>query len=473
MRKRCAICNATETDIVVVGLDCRPVVRRLLVTEDALNPESHPPTKTRVKGVSKSELCKHSPNHVIADTISSSTHKYSSVYWIACEDNLAEPIPTQTLHHRHIAAAVSELIPSCFLPDEAQHLMLVVGSAFLRTDREYVHAHQSLVTASILAASAQGKVYFQTGIWARKQLSRVPALIERRSILVLAWRQYDEKTAINVQSIYERVKQHEPSSLRVFPSATELEHVLGKTDDIRALGEIAESAHPSWSFRPITCDSATQCRLSEVGVLKRSHSCGSEHVILHPKAIDVAKHLRCQSSGRRISSRRAAQTTERWFHQEFVEGLRKIGEFRVFIVTVQDTTARRGRRGRVLQVVHTIELPDRELVVTVLGSGGSWPDELGTSGKIDLDELREFALYVFEALRSRSNWSTSFESLEVGARVDVGVALLDSVPKYFVNEVTRIYEADFFAEWLAQPGTQTCRAVSTAFAEVFLETQDS
>lgn len=225
--------------------------------------------------------------------------------------------------------------------------------------------------------------------------------------------------------------------------------------------------------RPITCDSATQCRLSEVGVLKRSHSCGSEHVILHPKAIDVAKHLRCQSSGRRISSRRAAQTTERWFHQEFVEGLRKLGEFRVFIVTVQDTTARRGRRGRVLQVVHTIELPDRELVVTVLGPGGSWPDELGTSEKIDLDELRAFALYVCEALRTRSNWSTSFESLEVGARVDVGVALLDSVPKYFVNEVTRIYEADFFAEWLAQPGTQTSRAVSTAFAEVFLETQDS
>lgn len=116
MRKRCAICNVTDTGIVEVGLDCRPVVRRLLVTEDALISESHPPTKTRVKGVSKSELCKHSPNHVIADTISSSTHKYSSVYWIACEDKLAESISTQTLHHSHTTAAVSKLSQAASYP---------------------------------------------------------------------------------------------------------------------------------------------------------------------------------------------------------------------------------------------------------------------------------------------------------------------------------------------------------------------
>lgn len=149
--------------------------------------------------------------------------------------------------------------------------------------------------------------------------------------------------------------------------------------------------------------------------------------------------------------------------------MRKIGEFRIFIVTVKDIEARRGRRGRVIEVVHTIELPDRELVVTILGSRRSWPDDVGTNVKIDLDELQEFALYVFEALRSRPDWSTSFESLEIGARVDVGAAILDGVPNCFVNEVTRIYVSDCFAEWLAQRGTQTCRAVSTAFAEVFLQ----
>ncbi|KAI7722753.1 hypothetical protein KC353_g225 [Hortaea werneckii] len=471
MRQKCADCNAADAGVTKIELDCRPVVRRLLVTGDALNLESHPPTKARVKGVSRTPHYKPLPNNIISDAVSSSAHKYYSVYWIGCDDKLDEPISTQTLHHRHTAAANSRLIPNCFLPDEAQHLMHRAGPAFLFMDREHVHAHQSLVTASVLAASFPCKVHFQNDIWMRKQLSRVPALIEPASILMLAWRQYDEKTAINVQSIYERTKQYEPSLLRVFPSAAELEHVLGKVDDIRALDEIAKSTHPGWSFRPITCDSATTCRLSEVGVLKRSHSCGSEHVILKPKAIDIARHLRCQSSARRISSRRAAQTTERWFHQEFVDGLRKIGEFRVFIVTVQDTTARRGRRGRIIQVVHTIELLDRELVVTVLGSGGGWSDELNTSEKIDLDELGAFALYVFEALRSRPDWSTGFESLEIGARVDVGVTVLDGGPKYFVNEVTRIYEADFFAEWLAQPGTQTCREVSKAFAEVFVDTK--
>lgn len=145
----------------------------------------------------------------------------------------------------------------------------------------------------------------------------------------------------------------------------------------------------------------------------------------------------------------------------------------MFIVTVKDTTAKRGRRGRVIEVIHTIELPDREFAVAVLGSGGSWPDDLGTSVKIGLDALGGSALYIFEALRSRPDWSNGFESLEIEARVDVGVAVLDAVAKCFVNEVTRIYEADSLAEWLAQPVTLTCRAVSTAFAEVFLERQDS
>ena len=89
-------------------------------------------------------------------------------------------------------------------------------------------------------------------------------------------------------------------------------------------------------------------------------------------------------------------------------------------------------------------------------------------GEIDFQELERFAPYVFEALRSRPGWSTNFESLEIGARVNVGIAMFGNSYRYFVNEVTRIYEADFFAEWLVQPGTHLCRAVSAAFAEIFV-----
>jgi hypothetical protein len=150
-----------------------------------------------------------------------------------------------------------------------------------------------------------------------------------------------------------------------------------------------------------------------------------------------------------------------------VQDLRRIGEFRVFIVTVSDTLATRGRRGVVVEVVHTLELEDRELVVTVLPSSPAWPGGDTTYNKVDVYELKRFALHVFHALRDRPDWDTNFESLEIGARLDIGVSMTGGACRYFVNEITRLYEADFFAEWLSQPGTHICRAVAAALEEVF------
>jgi hypothetical protein len=83
-------------------------------------------------------------------------------------------------------------------------------------------------------------------------------------------------------------------------------------------------------------------------------------------------------------------------------------------------------------------------------------------------ELEQFAMYVFDALRNRSDWSENYASLEVGVRLDIGVSLASDQRQYFVNEITRIYEVDIFAEWLAQPGKHICKAVSRAIEEVFM-----
>ena len=139
---------------------------------------------------------------------------------------------------------------------------------------------------------------------------------------------------------------------------------------------------------------------------------------MHPTSSDITKHLRCLTGQRRTSRRKAAQDTERWFHQEFVQDLRRIGEFRVFIVTVSDESATRGRKGVVVEVVHTLELEDRELVVNVLPSSPAWPGGDTTYNKVDVYELKRFALHVFHALRDRPDWDTNFESLEIGARLD-------------------------------------------------------
>jgi hypothetical protein len=122
-----------------------------------------------------------------------------------------------------------------------------------------------------------------------------------------------------------------------------------------------------------------------------------------------------------------------------------------------------------MEMVHTLELPDKELVVTVLRPNSMLRDGPCQHNNNDLTELEEFAMYVFDALRNRSDWSTKYESLEVGVRLDIGVSLASGKRQYFVNEITRIYEADFFAEWLAQPGTHICKAVSRAIEDVFMK----
>jgi hypothetical protein len=46
--------------------------------------------------------------------------------------------------------------------------------------------------------------------------------------------------------------------------------------------------------------------------------------------------------------------------------------------------------------------------------------------------------------------------------------MMGGVCQYIVNEITRLYEADFFAEWLSQPGPHMCRAVATTLEGVLL-----
>jgi hypothetical protein len=106
--------------------------------------------------------------------------------------------------------------------------------------------------------------------------------------------------------------------------------------------------------------------------------------------------------------------------------------------------------------------------VTVLHPNSAWWRKPQGHNSVDLKELEGFALYMFNALRKRPDWSSSYESLEIGVRLDIGIFPASGCCRYFVNETTRIYEADFFAEWLAQPGTHICKAVAEAIQEVLM-----
>lgn len=80
------------------------------------------------------------------------------------------------------------------------------------------------------------------------------------------------------------------------------------------------------------------------------------------------------------------------------------------------------------------------------------------------DDLEGFALHVYEGLRGRGDWEVGYESLEVGGRLDVGVGGVEGGGKrFFVNEVTRFYGADFFAQHtLGAPQQEVCWAFAEA-----------
>ena len=108
--------------------------------------------------------------------------------------------------------------------------------------------------------------------------------------------------------------------------------------------------------------------------------------------------------------------------------------------------------------------------------------------------LHEFALHVYEALRARGDWEMHYESLEVGVRLDVGVGssrrsvgreeggsgrrreggeggkgrVEVTEKRFFVNEITRFYCADYFSQHtLGAPQQEVCWAFAEAMDGYF------
>jgi hypothetical protein len=298
------------------------MVRNLIMAHDTLDAESRSFMITKGTGPQSEQIHMHC--NEIDNPACSSDMRYSTLVWVGYEDRMTEPLSTQIIQHRHTTAANSAHIPSCFLLHRAESLLRTVGPAYLSIDREGVTAHQSLVVASIIEDSTKCQVKYQTTDGLQRQFMSGSLRSDTSMILMLAWRRYDAYFATSVQKIYASVNKYEPRALRVFPSKGEFEHAHGKIGDIVALDEVAQRAPPDWSFRPITCDCTSTCRLGKVGVLKRTHSCGSEHVIVNPTASEVSRYLRCTADQRRTSKRKAAASRRKnglpiCFHSLLVE----------------------------------------------------------------------------------------------------------------------------------------------------------
>lgn len=84
---------------------------------------------------------------------------------------------------------------------------------------------------------------------------------------------------------------------------------------------------------------------------------------------------------------------------------------------------------------------------------------------VTLERLHAFSPDIVERLRGFG--SPCYESLEVGVRLDIGVAdgrQGRGGKAFFVNEITRWYNGHyFFITTLAEPKTQICNAFAKSF----------
>lgn len=288
-----------------------------------------------------------------------------------------------------------------------------------------------------------------------------------------------------IQHVYEDVRMLRLTSgarIRVYPNMREWRQDQERIQDIQVLDEIAKSSgRLEYSYRPITCFGGP-CTLQncERTVLKRSHSEGERHVKIFDenyKDWEAICNLTCtyqphrperrsrkhkKENQKHQEERAAFGSRPHWFHQEYVSGLSH-GEFRVSIRpkpnNEEDT---RGWKGEVISLAWTSWNEKGELHIVKADEnhfGGSPNSKCGALRKSD---LKCFCLFVFEKLRARK--SPCYESLEVGVRLDVGVADSQGQKRFFVNEITRWYNAHYFSYIiLAKPWTKIYKAFAEAF----------
>ena len=171
------------------------------------------------------------------------------------------------------------------------------------------------------------------------------------------------------------------------------------------------------------------------------------------------------------AARLTAAGVYHWHHQAF-EPLLAAFEFRV--VMDQD-----GRAGGVVLTTVGMDMETKDNRIStkcmVLENWTETLRNLHPPSGLDLGyyDLIDFAEFTYHQLRGlRHNLATAdehFSSLDVGVRLDVGIHVDDpsvSPPKarFFVNEITRIWEADMFVGQVELPPYCEGRVKSMATA---------
>lgn len=256
--------------------------------------------------------------------------------------------------------------------------------------------------------------------------------------------------------------------IRIFPHEEELEWYHCKIKDIIALNELAcyaeETGEHAMAYRPLTCHGRRVCALTgKETVIKASYSSETRHV----RHLGVQRDplLLCRLREEDPQAEVNISDPHVYFHQETVHTLQTLGEFRVLITTVPNREALRGRQAHIVFMLCTSFKGSlaRTPFLPLSGSESFW----GTILPLNIDKLREYAVYIFNALRQRPDWREHFESLEVGVRLDIGVSPENNCHRFFVNEITRFQQGNWFSTVDAPPHQQYPAALARALDAYF------
>ncbi|KAB2099945.1 hypothetical protein AG0111_0g11664 [Alternaria gaisen] len=426
-----------------------------------------------------------------APSLQAPTPSWDKVVWVSFPDR--RPLDqTATLAIQYFPDDHESLGHDAWL---AEARVLDLRNTVIDAEDGGCYVHQGLVTMLAVKSRNQIAVDAYTWDWLTRRL-RESFLSSScrgengealRTVLFLHWTT-DEPTNPTLDSVYSAVrllKHIHGTAFRAYPNESEAWQERAKLGDIRALDDIARSSPPEFSYRPKTCFGHGPCALQEdsITVHKRTHSACATHV--HIRKQRDRQQLTCkvempasklpskQRSGRKSMLAKTNKSSEdpthdatssgqtHWFHQEFVPALRDY-EFRVFVVTKRNEQGIRGRSGRVVAFAKTAFNQETQ----TLASRELLPEDLEPS--LTRSHLEQFCIWVFESLRARTDSMTFFESLEVGTRLDIGVAE-DGMggKRLFVNEITRWYGAHYFSHNIcSEPKTQICKAFAHAFGEL-------
>jgi hypothetical protein len=298
------------------------------------------------------------------------------------------------------------------------------------------------------------------------------------TIILLHWTEEESWVEDEMCQFYmrlERLRAYHGASIRCIPSYTEALQARGKIQDIRALDEDAIKRK---QYRPKTCYPGGVCCLSteEKTVHKRQDSCGKAHVLVKTKgqrgaltcSVKPTMPTECMANG------------PLWFHQEFVDTIEKLGEFRAFIVTEPDPKGLRGRKGKIVCIAHTtwrtkdgaemhVELVDDRMMHVQLVDDRTFNDI--NCEHLTRKGLEDYFLRRFEYLRRRPDWKEKWATLEIGVRLDAAISPHGAISPaigeegFWLVEPTRIYFADFFSDFIhGEPKYRLCEEIAHSIA---------